>query len=85
VELPVCVQINRHPIATEKVGKSPLFSGNSIENLRCHLDGWAGGIWMLHNYWKIAWFEGRQDELSHSLWPQLIAALKVRLCISITE
>ncbi len=31
---------------------------------------------VLHNYWKIAWFEGRQDELSKILWPQLISELK---------
>ena len=26
--------------------------------------GIAGGIWMLHNYWKQAWFEGRFADLS---------------------
>lgn len=34
---------------------------------------------VLHNYWKIAWFEGREDELTHSLWPQLIEELKATL------
>jgi hypothetical protein len=38
--------------------------------------GIGGGIWMLHNYWKIAWFEGRQEELSKVLLPQLISELK---------
>ena len=37
--------------------------------------GTNGGIWMLHNYWKVAWFEGRKEELSKTLWPQLVSQL----------
>ena len=31
---------------------------------------------VLHNYWKIAWFEGRHDELSNTLWPLLVSELR---------
>jgi hypothetical protein len=38
--------------------------------------GIAGGEWMLHNYYKMAWFNGQQDKLSHTLWPLLVNELK---------
>eukprot|EP01052_Picozoa_sp_SAG31_P052944 SAG31_NODE_13326_length_876_cov_1.655084_1_plen_156_part_10 len=38
--------------------------------------GISGGEWMLHNYYKVAWFNGEQERLSHTLWPLLVNELK---------